>query len=127
MNQFDFTNHFLIAMPSMVDSCLSSSIVYICHHDGHGALGLIVNKPLDIDINDLFLTLGINTKKNRYRGQNVFFGGPVETECGFVVHRHSRDWHSTIRVPSGMALTTSIDILESIAAGPALEDFHALI
>ena len=127
MDQLDFTNHFLIAMPSMVDSCFSSSIVYICHHDGHGALGLIVNKPLDIDINDLFLTLGINTKNNRYRGQNVFFGGPVETECGFVVHRYSRDWRSTIRVTSGIALTTSLDILESIADGPELEDFHALI
>ena len=115
MDQLDFTNHFLIAMPSMVDSCFSSSIVYICQHDGHGALGLIVNKPIDMDIDDLFLTLGINTKKHRYRGHDVFFGGPVKTECGFIIHRFSRDWRSTIRLTSGMALTTSTDILESIA------------
>ena len=52
MDQLDLTNHFLIAMPSMVDPCFSSSIVYICQHDGHGALGLIVNKPIDMDIDD---------------------------------------------------------------------------
>ena len=127
MDQLDFTNHFLIAMPSMVDPCFSSSIVYICQHDGHWALGLIVNKPIDVDIDDLFLTLGINTKKNRYRGHDVFFGGPVETECGFIIHRYSRDWRSTIRLTSGMALTTSTDILESIAHGTEIGDFDALI
>jgi putative transcriptional regulator len=127
MDQLDFTNHFLIAMPSMVDSCFSSSIVYICQHNGHGALGLIVNKPIDMDIDDLFLTLGINTKKNRCRGHDVFFGGPVETEYGFIIHRYSRDWRSTIRLTSGMALTTSTDILESIAHGTEIGDFDALI
>jgi len=127
MDQLDFTNHFLFAMPSMADFCFSSSIVYICQHDGHEALGLIVNKPIDMDIDDLFLTLGINTKKNRYRGRDVFFGGPVETECGFVIHRYSRDWRSTIRLTSDMALTTSTDILESITHGTEIGDPDALI
>jgi putative transcriptional regulator len=80
-----------------------------------------------MDIDDLFLTLGINTKKNRCRGHDVFFGGPVETECGFIIHRYSRDWRSTIRLTSDMALTTSTDILESIAHGTEIGDFDALI
>jgi putative transcriptional regulator len=80
-----------------------------------------------MDLDDLFLTLGIDAIKNRYRRHNVLFGGPVETECGFVIHRYSRDWRSTIRVTSGMALTTSTDILESIAGGTEIGGFDALI
>ncbi|MDA0237302.1 MAG: YqgE/AlgH family protein [Proteobacteria bacterium] len=127
MIQTDFTNHFLIAMPSMVDPYFSSSIVYICQHDDHGAFGLIVNKPIDTDVGGLFAKLGISMKYHTLGNQGVLFGGPVDSDRGFVVHHYSRDWRSTLRVTEHLAVTTSVDILEDLGAGEWGRDSDVLI
>lgn len=109
-------NHFLIAMPGLHDSIFAHSITYLCEHDEHGAMGIVVNRPLGISFDDIFEHLEITGSHGKH-DQPVLAGGPVHTERGFVLHRRGdeRRWQSTLEVTSEISLTTSRDILESIA------------
>jgi putative transcriptional regulator len=109
-------NHFLIAMPGLEDSIFSHSITYLCEHGEHGAMGIIINRPLDLSFDDIFEHLEIEGFV-RHHGQPVLAGGPVQTDRGFVLHRRSDDWHwqSSLHVTDEISLTTSRDVLDSIA------------
>ena len=111
-NSIDLTNHFLIAMPGMADPHFSKTLTYICEHTPQGAIGLIVNKPIDVTLANLF-----DQVKIRLLSSNVLFGGPVLMDRGFVLHQPLGDWNSTLRVNENTGLTTSKDILEAIGAG----------
>ena len=108
----------LIAMPGMADMRFSQSLVYLCDHSEKGAMGLIVNKPAaDMSFRDLLDQLDIKPAL-AIDSIRVYFGGPVETGRGFVLH--STDYVSdlrTLRVQDGIALTPTLDVLEDIAAG----------
>lgn len=112
-------NHFLIAMPAMTDPNFARSLTYLCEHNAEGALGIIVNRPLDISLGTLFervsvpLTPGENQSK--YNDLPVFFGGPVQTDRGFVLHRPVGEWQSTLHVTDTVGLTSSRDILQSMS------------
>ena len=82
----NLTNHFLIAMPGMEDGTFARSVVYVCEHSEHGALGLIINKPGSISMADLFEKVDLPLARAELGGQPVFQGGPVQTERGFVLH-----------------------------------------
>jgi len=114
-------NHFLIAMPGMEDSIFAHSITYLCEHNEHGAMGIVVNRPLELSFDDIFDHLEI-TGFERHHDQQVLAGGPVQTDRGFVLHRRDErwHWHSTLHVTGEISLTTSRDILDAIArdAGP---------
>jgi putative transcriptional regulator len=111
-------NHFLIAMPAMTDPNFSRTLTYVCEHNAEGALGIIVNRPLDINLGTLFervnmpLTPGENQEK--YNDLPVFYGGPVQTDRGFVLHRPAGSWQSTLRVTEEIGLTSSRDILQAM-------------
>ena len=109
-------NHFLIAMPGLQDSIFAHSITFLCEHDRHGAMGIVVNRPLGISFDDIFAHLEIRGMRSRHR-QPVLAGGPVQTERGFVLHRRddARRWQATLDVTGEISVTTSRDILESIA------------
>jgi putative transcriptional regulator len=117
----NLTNHFLIAMPGMADDRFAGSLVYLCEHNDNGALGLVVNKPVDITLKDLFDKVDLSLENPDLAAQPVYFGGPVQTERGFVLHEVAPDdakaFNSTLSVPGGLAMTTSKDVLESIAQG----------
>ena len=117
----NLTNQFLIAMPGMADDHFSGSVVYLCEHNDQGALGLVINKPTDITLGNLFEKVELNLNEPALAGQPVFYGGPVQTERGFVLHdRAAADgpaYHSTLNVPGGLAMTTSKDVLEALAGG----------
>jgi len=112
-------NHFLIAMPAMTDPNFARTLTYLCEHNAEGALGIIINKPLELDLGSLFervsvpLTQGENQAK--YRNLPVYFGGPVQTDRGFVLHRPIGDWQSTLHVTTDVGLTSSRDILQSMS------------
>src|SRR5699024_7587546 len=80
-----------------------------------GAMGLVVKKPSDLSINDILAQMDIEADIKPDRP--VFWGGPVQPERGFVLHRDDGDWESTLHMEHGLAITTSKDILEAIAAG----------
>jgi putative transcriptional regulator len=108
----------LIAMPGMSDMRFAQSLVYVCDHSDKGAMGLIVNKPaVDMSFADLLEQLEIEPEGD-IGNVDVYFGGPVETGRGFVLH--SPEYESdlrTLRVHEGIALTPTLDVLEDIAAG----------
>ncbi|MGD2166461.1 MAG: YqgE/AlgH family protein [Gammaproteobacteria bacterium] len=110
-------NHFLIAMPNLEDPNFNESVTYVCQHDEHGAVGIMVNRPGHFTFADIFERLGIECDDNERAQALVLTGGPVEPERGFVLHDASREFESTIDVGADVFLTASRDVLEAIADG----------
>jgi putative transcriptional regulator len=122
----NLTNQFLIAMPGMADENFAGSVVYMCEHTAKGALGLVINKPIDIKLKNLFEKVELSLDRQDLADQPVYFGGPVQTERGFVLHPKSSaqdsPYSSTMAIEGAtVQMTTSKDVLEAIAqgAGPA--------
>ena len=120
-DRIDLTNQFLIAMPGMADDNFAGSVVYLCEHTERGALGLVINKPIDIKLRNLFEKVEINLDRQELADQPVYYGGPVQTERGFVLHEKQLDgtgpYNSTMSVRGGLEMTTSKDVLEALAGG----------
>lgn len=120
-HELHLANHFLIAMPSMRDPIFGGSVVYLCEHNASGALGVIINKPTAMTMDVLFdrIDLEIDSKPNRASmiEKPVMFGGPVQVERGFVLHAPLGQFSSMMKVTEDIALTTSKDVLESVALG----------
>lgn len=119
--RLQLTDHFLIAMPSMLDPVFGGTVVYICEHHVGGALGVIINRPTDMTMDVLFerleLSLEINPHVPLLPRAPVMFGGPVQVERGFVLHAPSASYNSSLRVSDEISLTTSRDVLEAAASG----------
>lgn len=114
----NLVNHFLIAMPSMLDPIFGGTVVYLCEHNAEGALGMIINKPTDMTMSVLFERIDLDTDVARAAADApVMFGGPVQVERGFVLHEPDVEYSSTMQITDQLALTTSKDILEDAAAG----------
>jgi putative transcriptional regulator len=117
----NLTNQFLIAMPGMADDTFSGAVVYLCEHSEKGALGLVINKPIDITLANLFEKVDLSLEGSDLAAQPVYFGGPVQTERGFVLHEPQGDdaqsFNSTLQVPGGLEMTTSKDVLEALSHG----------
>jgi putative transcriptional regulator len=119
-DRINLTNQFLIAMPGMGDDTFSGAVVYLCEHTEKGALGLVINKPIDIKLKNLFEKVDLSLQSQALAEQPVFFGGPVQTERGFVLHEKGPDdtaYSSTLSIPGGLEMTTSKDVLEALSAG----------
>jgi len=113
----DLTHHFLIAMPNMVDPYFAKSLTYICEHNEQGALGVVVNRPIDLSLQALFERINLELVPHELHDLLVYFGGPVQTDRGFVLHQPVGEWHSTLKVRESLGLTTSKDILEAVGRG----------
>lgn len=116
MHSVNLTDHFLIAMPTMGDRFFARSLVYIVEHNERGALGLIVNRPTDMNLATLLEKIETPVSAAGLLEQPVYFGGPVQTDRGFVLHRPLGRWQSTLAVNERVGLTSSRDILQSVAA-----------
>ena len=116
MQTINLTRHFLIAMPAMQDSNFSRTLTFVCEHNERGALGIVVNRPIDVTLSALFRQVEIPLEPSLLAEQPVFFGGPVQLDHGFVLHRPVGAWKSTLPVGE-IGLTTSRDILEAMAKG----------
>jgi putative transcriptional regulator len=120
----NLTNQFLIAMPGMGDGTFAGTVVYLCEHTEKGALGLVINKPIDIKLRNLFEKVELTLDREDLAEAPVYFGGPVQTERGFVLHERLDDgegagghYNSSLRIPGGLEMTTSKDVLEAMANG----------
>jgi len=123
---FNLTNHFLIAMPGLMDATFAGSVVYLCEHSERGALGLVINKPSEISLQALFSKIDLSLKRADLMDAPVFQGGPVQTERGFVLHEPifadadkpaEAVYASTLTIPGGLEMTTSKDVLEALSTG----------
>ena len=122
----NLTHHFLIAMPGLEGAPFARSVIYLCEHSERGALGLIINKPMDINLQRLFEKVELSLGRQDLTRQPVFQGGPVQTERGFVLHDSMRaaaqdaqdsTYASTMTIPGGLEMTTSKDVLEALSHG----------
>ncbi|MES9871244.1 MAG: YqgE/AlgH family protein [Sedimenticola sp.] len=113
----NLTNHFLIAMPGLEDSNFFHTVTYICEHNEQGAMGIVLNRPTDLHLNDILEQLDIAPSEDPKAEQTIYVGGPVQTDRGFVLHSADTAWDSTMQVTDGISITTSRDILEAIAGG----------
>jgi putative transcriptional regulator len=117
MQSVNLTHHFLIAMPNMADPHFSRTLTYICEHNEQGALGLVVNRPLDMTLSKLLEQVSFSVTSRDCASIPIHFGGPVQTDRGFVLHAPLGQWQSTLAVGSDIGLTTSKDILQAAARG----------
>ena len=118
----NLTHHFLIAMPGVDDKAFAKSVIYMCEHTDRGALGLIINKPSDINLKGLFDKVELPLRREDLTDALVFQGGPVQTERGFVLHESLMPgkesvYASTMTIPGGLEMTTSKDVLEALSTG----------
>lgn len=108
-------NHFLIAMPGLDDPNFVHSVTYICEHNDNGALGIVINHPLEITLGDVFEQMDINADDCARISDTVFVGGPVQPERGFILHHPASRWESSAPVTDDISITTSRDILMALA------------
>ena len=120
MDTLTLAHHFLIAMPGMTDPLFTKSIVYVCEHGEQGTMGMIINKPSGIVLAQLLEQIDLPLGNEHANTVPVLFGGPVQPDRGFVLHRPIGNWQSTLTVTDDVALTTSKDILKAVseAQGP---------
>ena len=124
MNSVNLTDNFLIAMPALEDPYFSNALVYICEHNENGALGIIVNRPIDMNLAGLFEKIDIKLEAESLANLPVYFGGPVQLDRGFVLHRPMGQWQSTLAVNSEVGLTSSRDVLASVGKRRAARRNH---
>ncbi|MBK4764797.1 MAG: YqgE/AlgH family protein [Pantoea sp. Brub] len=113
-------HHFLIAMPSLKDPFFRRSVIYICEHNDEGAMGLIINKPMEnITVEDILKKLKIFTENRDTTiklNKPVFIGGPLAEDRGFILHSAQRVFNTSIHISDNTIITTSRDVLESIGS-----------
>ena len=117
MQKVNLTHHFLIAMPAMVDPHFARSLTFVCEHNDQGALGIVVNRPIDMNLHSLLEQVDIASDNERFKAVPVHFGGPVQVDRGFVLHTPVGKWQSTLAVGAELGLTTSKDIPEAVSRG----------
>jgi len=122
----NLSRQFLLAMPGKVMGSLANTVIYVCEHTDQGALGLVINRPTDITVGDLLkrLDLPLSLEIGPRQAAPVFFGGPVQTDRGFVLHKPAHGYGSSIQL-GDIALTTSRDVLQDVAVGKGPD--HMLI
>ncbi len=109
-------NHFLIAMPNLDDIVFFQSVIYICEHGITGTVGLMINRPMRYSLEMVFNQLNIVMQSKERVNEPLLFGGPLQPNRGFVMHRPSGHWKSSLSMRSPeLAITTSNDILLSLA------------
>jgi putative transcriptional regulator len=113
----NLTNHFLIAMPAMTDPFFAKSLTYVCEHNDEGAMGIVVNRPISLNLSELFAQINMPLTQPELEDIPVHFGGPVQTDRGFVLHNAGGQWQSTLKVNDKVELTTSKDILQAVGEG----------
>lgn len=117
----DLTNHFIVAMPTMRDPNFERAVTLICEHNAEGAVGIVINRPLNLKLEQIFDQMNITSTSPTSNEITVLFGGPLQQERGFVVHPPFGSWRSTIQISDNICITTSQDILEAMARGEGPE------
>tara|TARA_Y100001970_G_scaffold43508_1_gene54232 strand:+ start:530 stop:1081 length:552 start_codon:yes stop_codon:yes gene_type:complete len=113
-------NHFLITMPSFSDSVFDKGIIYVCEHNDEGAMGIMINKPIP-NIEKLLYKLDI---KDLSPKPNVYLGGPVDINKGFVIHEKGYKTKGTLSVSSQISLTSNLDIINDILDGKGPSNYR---
>ena len=120
-------NQFLIAMPSLSDENFGHTVTLLCEHNEQGALGLVINRPTELHLNEMLSHLSLDPGAISQANPPVYWGGPVQPERGFVVHREAGDWESTMHIGDHLWVTTSRDILGALTEGRGPDHYIVLL
>ncbi len=120
------TNQLLIAMPDLIDPNFFQSVTLICEHDENGAMGIVINQPLNLSFTELLKQLDIEFPENLPEA-TVFAGGPIQEQAGFILHSAEGEWQSSIRINESLCLTSSKDVLNAIGSGQGPEKATLLL
>ncbi len=113
----NLTNQFLIAMPALADPNFVRTVTYVCVHNREGAMGIVINRPLDLTLGEVLGHMDIDSENAEVHETPVVQGGPVQPERGFVLHQPAGAWDTVLHVEGGLSVATSRDILTAIAEG----------
>ena len=116
------TSQLLVAMPSMEDPNFAHSVTLVCEHGEKGALGIVLNKPLQMKFGEVLSQMNLTPTDPTLADQPVLRGGPLYADRGFVVHRPGGSWDSSHRISDQVQVTTSKDVLTAIAKGEGPQD-----
>ena len=117
MSQDFLTNQFLVAMPTLEDPNFRESVTLICEHNERGALGIIINRPMNVVLDDVLKQLDLTARDLATGSTSVYMGGPVQPERGFVIHAPQGEWEATLKVGDALGVTTSRDVRAARAGG----------
>lgn len=115
-------NHLLIAMPSLHDPNFEKSVIYVCEHQAQGSVGLIINRPMQYPLSIVFEQLEITPLHGEQNSTPLLFGGPIQPERGFVIHKQVGGWRSSLILQDEVTVTTSNDIIRAIARDTGPKD-----
>ena len=119
----NLTNHFLIAMPTLNDPNFKRTVTYLCSHNNQGAMGIVLNRPLDMSLGEMLEQMDIDACDPKTTSIQVIHGGPVLPERGFVLHRPAGEWDAMFNIEgTKLAIATSRDILRAMANGDGPEE-----
>ena len=107
----------LIASPALQDPYFAKTVTLLCEQSAHSTVGLVINRPLNLTINNVLKQMKIEFNEKNVKNIPIMQGGPMQPERGFVIHSPKGSWESTIKASGGFFITTSRDILESLAKG----------
>jgi len=113
----ELSHQFLLSMPTLEDPNFQRTLTFVCEHSDNGAMGLVVNRPMALTVGEVMQHLEIETVTPEIARMPVLYGGPVDTERGFILHEPGHEWDSTMVLSDDVALTTSRDVLEAMARG----------
>ncbi len=110
-------------MPRLQDENFAHSVTLICHHDDDGAMGIIINQPLQLNVAELFSNAGLPTENLQLPADSIWHGGPVRLDHVFALHDASHEWENTLQIGDELSLTTSADFLEALAEGEKIDHY----
>ena len=116
-NAESLCNQLLIAMPGMADPNFNSTVTLVCEHNAEGALGIVINRPIEMNLGNLFEQLDVENPDRAMASHPVLNGGPVARERGFVLHNPGVEYESSVSVSPDLQLTLSRDVIDAMAAG----------
>jgi putative transcriptional regulator len=115
-------NHLLIAMPTLNDPYFSRSVTYICEHNEHGAMGIVINQPVGMNLKQLLSQTDSEVQVLEQKADDIILaGGPVSQDRGFILHTSQPGWNSSLQLTSEIMVTTSKDILPALGDGTGPE------
>lgn len=125
-------NQFLVAMPGLEDEQFNHTVSLLCEHNDKGAIGLVINRPTALKLSEMFEQMGLSFEGLDLASHAVYWGGPVQPERGFVVHREPGGWESTLQVNAEegqepLYITTSRDVLAAIGRGEGPREFFVVL
>ena len=113
-------NHFLITMPQLNESVFDKGIIYICQHNKDGAMGIMINKPIP-NIDEVLSKFEL---KNITPKPNIYLGGPVDLNKGFVIHQSDYETNGTLEISKNISLTSNLKIVNDILDGNGPNKFR---